>query len=157
MKTNKLNKFSLVIFLVFISIYSFGFKNLIYLATGYFYGYDFILEYKINNLIEENNHIINLKLQDFTDKEITKICSQSPYILQPDFEQRIEQKVNNFTEVDDTWGFILWIFFVDGSNSRIRTGIHRKDNTSICTQEINVINIEKTGTISYFFFPRITK
>ncbi|MCX7099525.1 MAG: hypothetical protein NTV43_16655 [Methylococcales bacterium] len=146
---------SVTILLLIIVLNSFGYKYLFYYVSGFFYGYNSNFEYKITKAIDiaiQNKEWQTIELQTFSDKKIVKACVQSPYIPQADFELRIGEKVSNFKVVDDTWGYVLWLFFSDNSTAHIRTGIHKKDNTSICTKKLMAISVKKIADTTYFYF-----
>lgn len=107
--------FILLLFLLNIKVY--------YFVTGFFYGYDQILEYKINQTfekIEQTKDLRPIALQNFTDKKVVGACIQTPYEPQFSFEERLAAKVSSYRETNDDGRYVLWLFFSDGSVAQIR-------------------------------------
>ena len=52
-------------------------------------------------------------IQSLTEKQIWKICFQSPYESQLDFENLVGRAVPSFRWIDDS-EHVLWVFFEDG-------------------------------------------
>lgn len=156
----------ILIFIVLISL--FGPRFIYFYERGIYYGYDLVLEYKIAKAIDKVRQSRNLQpisLQDFSNKKIVRACAQWPYATQAHFEERIGEKVNGFNETSDHDGYLLWLFFLDGSTSRVRipmrlwndeTMSYLNDNKGLCTEKKLEVSF-KLGSklfpdVIYFFF-----
>ena len=159
---------SLIILLLVITVSLFGPRFIYFYERGIYYGYDLILEYKISKVIDNVRQTRDLRpiaLQDFSDKKIVRACAQSPYISQALFEQAIGEKTNDFNETSDHDGYLLWLFFSDGSISRVRIPMRLwNDETmsyfnykqELCTKK-NLVILFKFGNklfpdVIYFYF-----
>lgn len=135
----------ILIFIILISL--FGPRFIYFYERGIYYGYDLILEYKIAKAIDKVRQSRNfqpISLQDFSNKKIVRACVQSPYISQILFEEAIGDKPSDFNETSDHDGYLLWLFFLDGSTSRVRipmrlwndeTMSYLSDNKGLCTEK----------------------
>lgn len=87
------------------------------------YPYDLWLEFNVSYQLAErkkNKSTAPLDLQKLANKKISRLCVQTPYVWQEDFEQRVVgHSVEAFRDVDDQL-YVLWLFFTDGSTSQIR-------------------------------------
>lgn len=87
------------------------------------YPYDLWLELKVSHQLSErkkNKSTAPLDIQKLVDKKISRLCVQTPYVWQEDFEQRVVgHPVEGFRDVEDQL-YVLWIFFTNGSTSQIR-------------------------------------
>ncbi|NOU44588.1 MAG: hypothetical protein HOO87_13740 [Methyloglobulus sp.] len=136
---NKHNLFtSLVIIWFVLCVFIFDPIALFYLSTSIFYGYDPIMEFKVNKILREikkNGKLEPVSLQNISDQKIIKACIQTPYEPQNSFEEKIGFKVNNFDETDDDGMYVLWFFFSDGAVVRIRQQQMEKAKKSpVCTK-----------------------
>ena len=114
---------SLLILLFVAVVTFFGSRSIYLFERGVYYGYNLILEYKISKALDkvrQSKNLQSIALQNFTDKKIRKACVQSPYTTQTLFEELVGEEVNEFTETSDHDGYLLWVFFLDGSTSRVR-------------------------------------
>lgn len=117
------NKINVVILLFVLLPFLLGSNMLYYFVTGFFYGYNSILEYKINKAFEKVQKTRDLQpitLQSFTKKKVIRVCAQTPYEPQFSFEERLSAKVSNYRETNDDGMYVLWLFFSDGSVAQIR-------------------------------------
>jgi len=144
----------ILIFIILISL--FGPRIIFRYEHGFFYGYNLILEYKFSKALakaNQTNDLVPIKLQEFSNKKIIKACIQSPYIIQPFFEELVGEKLNNFRETSDIDGEVLWLFFFDGSISRVRLPYYwekaqcTKKNLTISFK----INEKLPGGVNFFF------
>ncbi|MEY4767929.1 MAG: hypothetical protein RL637_568 [Pseudomonadota bacterium] len=106
--------------ILFISL-PFYFRSVYLFESAIFYGYDPFLEYQIYKTVskvKKNRDFTPVQLQNFNKKKITKVCIQTPYEPQFSFEERIGNKVSNYSETDDDGMYVLWLFFSDGSIKR---------------------------------------
>jgi len=116
----------LFILMLILLISWFGPNFIYYFERGIYRGYSISLEYKISkviNNIKQTKNITPIFLQDFSDRKIVKACAQWPYASQSIFEERIGAKLSDFNETSDHDGYVLWLFFSDGSISRARIPI----------------------------------
>ena len=133
-----------LILIVLVSL--FGPKKIIYFESGIYYGYDLILEYKLFNALDKVKETQDLNteihIQEFDKKQIIRVCAQSPYITQEIFEEKVGHKVRNFSEISDNYGYVLWLFFSDGSSSRARPGLYyfMNNSKSICIDNNFIIS-----------------
>ena len=113
----------LIILLITILISLFGPRFIYHFERGVYYSYDLIFEFKLSKEIikmKHSNGVRSIALQNFTKKNIKKTCVQWEYATQTYFEERIGERVNIFNESAGFDGNILWLFFSDGSISRVR-------------------------------------
>jgi hypothetical protein len=127
-----------------------------YFITGFFDGYDSILEYKINKALEKEQQIKSLQpiaLKNFTDKKIVRACIQTPYEPQFYFEEKIATKVNNYNETDDDGMYVLWLFFSDGSIVQVRPYQMNPEKSFIaCQKQIITLSFKQEDSHIKFFF-----
>jgi|CXWL01.1.fsa_nt_gi hypothetical protein len=144
--------------LCLVSLFS---PKIIHYERGIYYGYDLILEHKFTKIFEnvvKTKNFQPIQLQNFSDSKIIRACVQGPYTPQDYYEGQIGQKVDNFNETDDGLdGYVIWLFFSDGSITRFRTNLqfwYDVDKPRCTEKSLTIsfgVNDKRSGHINFFF------
>lgn len=145
----------LLVFTFIFLVSIFGPRKIFYYEYGIYYGYDLILEYKLSKafdkVIETKNFKKIIDLNEFNKKQLIRACIQHPYETQMNFEESIGHKLKKFTETSDLFGYVLWLFYKDGSISRARMNLYPWDISSkdYCTGNNLEISFKERGHSKY--------
>ena len=108
---------------------------------------------KILLSVKETKNTDPLDLQTLTNKRITHLCVQSPYMPKSSFEKFSGVKVQNFSGVDDQF-YVLWIFFADGLTEQIKIDRWKQmdisENSKPCTKQSSKVFFENTNNTIHF-------
>lgn len=100
---------------------------------------------------KRDTRVEQLDVQPYVDRKITKICIQGPYNPKEFFEERVKQKVSDFSMVDDGFN-VVWFFLSDGTHFQVKIdrGMDRSGKSSGCSPSSKLF-FERNGSDTKFF------